>query len=97
MRTNIVSLGLIALFAFVNAEDTLKVDTTYANPECSIHTRKGDVVSMHYHGYLATNGKKFDSSYSRNSPLSFKLGTGRVIQGYGFDKFSLFFPLSFHA
>ena len=37
---------------------------------------------MHYLGTLASNGEKFDSSYDRNSPLEFRLGQGRVIQGW---------------
>lgn len=41
----------------------------------------GDVVSVSYVGKLA-NDTVFDSSYSRNQPITFKLGTGRVIKGW---------------
>ena len=41
----------------------------------------GDVVAVNYVGKLA-NDTVFDSSYSRNQPITFKLGTGRVIKGW---------------
>jgi len=43
--------------------------------------KAGDTVILNYTGTL-TNGLKFDSSYDRNQPLTFKLGAGKVIKGY---------------
>ncbi|MGI9551394.1 MAG: peptidylprolyl isomerase [Aurantibacter sp.] len=42
---------------------------------------KGQQVSVHYEGSLL-NGQVFDSSYKRNQPIDFQLGTGQVIQGW---------------
>ena len=43
--------------------------------------RPGDTIAAHYSGTLE-NGNKFDSSYDRNQPFSFTIGTGSVIQGW---------------
>ena len=43
--------------------------------------KKGDQVSVNYVGTL-TNGTKFDSSYDRGVPFTFRLGAGEVIQGW---------------
>ena len=42
---------------------------------------KGQTIQAHYTGRL-TNGRVFDSSYDRGSPLRFKVGVRQVIQGW---------------
>ncbi|MEM6347927.1 MAG: FKBP-type peptidyl-prolyl cis-trans isomerase [Bacteroidota bacterium] len=45
------------------------------------HATAGSQVTVHYTGKLL-NGQVFDSSHSRNQPISFTLGVGQVIQGW---------------
>lgn len=44
--------------------------------------KDGDTISMHYRGTLPDTGEEFDSSYSRNQPFSFRVGSGQVIKGF---------------
>jgi peptidylprolyl isomerase len=42
----------------------------------------GNTVIVHYVGVAFSDGKEFDSSWNRNSPLDFRLGAGQVITGW---------------
>jgi len=42
----------------------------------------GQTVTVHYTGWLQSNGQKFDSSVDKQQPFSFPLGQGSVIKGW---------------
>jgi FKBP-type peptidyl-prolyl cis-trans isomerase len=44
--------------------------------------KAGNVLEVHYAGFLKADGKKIDSSYDRQQPFTFTLGQGQVIKGW---------------
>lgn len=72
--TTLLLLASQALTAELGIQTTNEVT-------CARKTGKGDTVQMHYRGRLQDSGEEFDASYNRGTPLSFKIGTGRVIKG----------------
>lgn len=72
----------------ITTSSGLKYDILKKSPDDAKMAVKGNKVAVHYTGWLADeNGKpkmdtKFDSSYDRNQPIEFILGTGRVIKGW---------------
>jgi FK506-binding protein 2 len=79
-----LTLSIAALAALVAAEE-VKVEVTRA-VECDRKSQKGDKISVHYRGTLQSDGKQFDASYDRGQPLSFVVGKGSVIKGYGIQR-----------
>ena len=70
---------LLPLLPLVMAAE---VETEYTKTvECTRKTQRGDKIDVHYLGTLASDGSKFDSSYDRDSPLTFTVGQGQVIKG----------------
>lgn len=73
--------ALAAVATTVFAEEVVEIEVTRP-VECERKTQKGDKISVHYRGTLQADGKQFDASYDRGSPLSFVVGKGQVIKGY---------------
>ncbi len=65
---------------YKKTDSGLRYKITETNPDGQSPAR-GEMVSVHYTGTL-TDGTKFDSSYDRDKPIKFPLGTGRVIPGW---------------
>ncbi|XP_033761699.1 FK506-binding protein 2-like [Pecten maximus] len=59
----------------------LKVEKVSVPENCDRKTKKNDLLSMHYTGYL-TDGTKFDSSRDHGQPFQFQMGIGQVIKGW---------------
>merc|ERR1712110_1396910 len=75
----VVLCVLLFVSATLAAAFDIKVDE---KPEhCPRVSKSGDTLSMHYTGRLE-DGSVFDSSRTRGTPFTFKVGAGRVIQGW---------------
>jgi FK506-binding protein 2 len=78
-------LGVVSLVALLVSASTeeLQIGILKAIPEeeCTVKTKAGDFISVHYEGSLE-DGTIFDASYSRGQPITFQLGVGQVIPGW---------------
>ncbi len=62
-------------------KDLLMQVVTPAKDKKAKEAVDGKTLKVHYKGTFL-DGKEFDSSYSRNQPFEFKLGSKQVIQGW---------------
>jgi peptidylprolyl isomerase len=75
-----VPAGLPAALGLVKTAYALRYVDTEAGPgELAPAT---GYLTVHYTGWLASNGQKFDSSYDRGEPITFPVGAHRVIMGW---------------
>lgn len=61
MKTTTIVSAIAAFAVAVAAAEELKIEVTH-KVECERKTKKGDKVSMHYRGTLASDGTQFDAS-----------------------------------
>ena len=62
-----------------------KVEVLYVPKNCKRKSAKGDLLVVHYTGWLAKSGRKFDTTVDvrrRYAPFEFVVGTGYVIKGW---------------
>ena len=62
-------------------ETSTGLQYTIINEGIGATAKAGDIVSVHYSGFLM-DGTKFDSSYDNNKPIQFPLGKRKVIAGW---------------
>lgn len=62
--------------------DGLRIELESGPVTCTRPTRTGDTLVVNYQGTLESTGEVFDESYSGGKPFTFKIGAGRVIQGW---------------
>ncbi|KAG7363237.1 FKBP-type peptidyl-prolyl cis-trans isomerase [Nitzschia inconspicua] len=58
------------------------VEKIVLKPGSGRSPKHGEMVVAHYVGRFPNGGKEFDSSRTRNKPLTFIIGIGSVIKGW---------------
>ncbi|XP_061548880.1 peptidyl-prolyl cis-trans isomerase FKBP7 [Phycodurus eques] len=65
------------------ADDEVKIEVVYQPETCEKRSKKGDLMNVHYDGFLAKDGSQFYCSRHDKAghPQWFILGVGQVIKG----------------
>ena len=82
LKITILTLIVGSLMSCTRGEKITMKDKDTATGDEAV---KGKMVSVHYSGWISENGakgNKFDSSYDREKPFEFKLGSSSVIKGW---------------
>lgn len=74
--------ALFLLCAVFAQDEELDMEVLAKPENCDREAKEGDMLVMHYTGYLAKDNTKFDSSHDRQQPFTFVLGKGQVIKGW---------------
>ena len=69
----------LSVTVLVSLLGVVKVATVPVTVGTGAEAKKGATVYVNYVGVLWKNGKEFDSSWKRNEPFSFTLGTGAAL------------------
>ncbi|XP_065343786.1 peptidyl-prolyl cis-trans isomerase FKBP2 [Cloeon dipterum] len=77
----VLLVGILACLAAAETKRKLQIGVKKRVEGCTVKSRKGDFLHMHYTGKLE-DGTEFDSSIPRNQPFTFTLGSGQVIKGW---------------
>eukprot|EP00558_Chaetoceros_sp_UNC1202_P004177 CAMPEP_0197245342 /NCGR_PEP_ID=MMETSP1429-20130617/10159_1 /TAXON_ID=49237 /ORGANISM="Chaetoceros sp., Strain UNC1202" /LENGTH=149 /DNA_ID=CAMNT_0042705817 /DNA_START=17 /DNA_END=466 /DNA_ORIENTATION=+ len=66
----------------LDADAQIRIGVKKRIKDCRTKSKKGDRLSIHYVGTLYKDGKEFDSSLERQTPLNFRVGNDEVIAGW---------------
>ena len=78
-------LALTVIMASCSGKPPSELKTNDITSGTGAQAVKGSKVTVHYTGWLYTDGhrgKKFDSSLDSGQPFTFTLGAGEVIEGW---------------
>jgi FK506-binding protein 1 len=73
--------GLSSMPCSINISKKMGVQKTIIKPGSGRTPKQGELVQAHYVGRFM-DGKEFDSSRTRNKPLTYMIGIGSVIKGW---------------
>eukprot|EP00039_Didymoeca_costata_P015668 m.270813 g.270813 ORF g.270813 m.270813 type:complete len:140 (+) comp16265_c1_seq44:1128-1547(+) len=60
----------------------LQIGVTRRPQDCQLKTKHGDLISVHYTGYLVQKPRDVLDTSREREPFKFTLGHGQVIQGW---------------